>query len=251
MPPETIQKAVRAATRNGARGIAALPVLDNRNITRHPFNPEAAPQGRDVPMMIGICRTETSLLTGAAAPHLFNLNWDTLPEALAELMPGYDVAAILAGYRQLHPDYSPVNVYFTITTDRGFVRTSITQADRKADQGGAPVFFYMLDWNTPVDGGKWLCPHALDIGFVFDNVARSESMSGHGEAQQTIADAMSESWLAFARSGDPNNANVPHWPAYDSQARATMIFGVQSRIENDPRAKDRALFKRSPEPVSA
>jgi para-nitrobenzyl esterase len=251
LPAETIQKAVRAATRKGARAIAALPVLDDKTATRHPYNPEAAPQGLNVPMMIGCCRTETSLLTGAAAPELFQLTWETLPQALAKVLPGYDVAEILAGYRQLHPDYSPPNVYFSITTDRGFIRTSIAQADRKADQGGAPVFFYILDWDTPVDGGKWLCPHALDIGFVFDNVAKSESMSGHGEAQTKLAEAMSEAWLAFARSGDPNHAGAPPWPAYDSQNRATMIFAPDPRVENDPRAKDRALFRRAPEVVSA
>ena len=86
----------------------------------------------------------------------------------------------------------------------------------------------------------------LYTSFVFDNVAKSESMSGTGPEQQKIADMMSESWLAFAKTSDPNNAEVPHWPAYDVQSRATMIFDVKPRVENDPRAKDRALFKRAP-----
>ncbi|MFO1014167.1 MAG: carboxylesterase/lipase family protein [Caulobacteraceae bacterium] len=246
IPVEDIQKAVRAATRAGARGVGSGPVLDGRALKVHPFNPVAAETGRDVAMMIGTCRTESSLLTGAGQPHLFGLTWETLESELEKVMPGYNVPEILAGYRKLHPDYTPANCYFTITTDRGFLRTSIAQADRKAEQGGAPVYFYILDWDTPVDGGRWMAPHALDIGFVFDNVHKSESMSGIGPEQQKIADQMSESWLAFAKTSNPNNAHVPHWPAYDVANRATMIFDVTPRVENDPRAKDRALFKRAP-----
>ena len=127
-------------------------------------------------------------------------------------------------------------------TDNGFLRRSIELADRKAAQGGAPVYFYLFNWNTPVDDGKWKSPHALEIGFVFDNVAKSVSMSGAGEAQQHIADMMSESWIAFARTGNPNNPSVPHWAAYDPSARAVMVVDNTPKLVNDPRAKQLALL---------
>jgi len=37
-------------------------------------------------------------------------------------------------------------------------------------QKAAPVFFYHLDWVTPVLGGKRYVPHALDIGRLRDPV---------------------------------------------------------------------------------
>ncbi len=138
--------------------------------------------------------------------------------------------------------YDAPELYFTATTDNGFLRRSIQLADRKADQGGAPVYFYLFNWNTPVDGGKWKAPHALEIGFVFDNVAKSASMSGIGEEQQAIADMMSESWLAFARNGDPNNPEAPTWIPYTSAERATMVIDGDSEMVNDPRTKQMALL---------
>ncbi len=243
LPTERILSAWRKAAPAG-RSIADGPVLDGRTLTRHPFEPDAAPQGRNVPMMIGVCATETSMLIGAAQPELFDLTWSSLREKLAPQLAGLDASETIAQYRKLHPEYSPAEAYFRITSDRGFYRSSMLQADRKAAEGGAPVYFYILEWRTPVHGGKWMTPHALDIGFVFDNVARSEAMSGVGEEQQRLADIMSETWLAFARTGDPNNATLPEWPRYDAGRRATMVLDLEPRVIDDPKGADRALFKR-------
>jgi para-nitrobenzyl esterase len=90
--------------------------------------------------------------------------------------------------------------------------------------------------------GKRYVPHALDIGMVFDNVAKSESMSGPpGPEAQAIADQMSESWLAFAKNGDPNNAAVPTWPAYTAAQRNMMVFRTTPGIEVDIRSAERAI----------
>ncbi len=249
LPAERILDAWREAAPSG-RGLADGPVLDGRTLTRHPFDPDAPLQSRDVPLMIGICSTETSMLAGAREPELFDLTWSTLADALAPQLGGLDPAETLAQYRKLHPEYSPAEAYFRITTDRGFYRSSMLLADRKAAQGGAPVYFYLLEWRTPVHDGKWMTPHALDIGFVFDNVARSEAMSGLGDEQQRLADIMSETWLAFARNGDPNHGRLPRWPVYDATRRATMIFDLPPRVVDDPRGAERALFKRPPRPVT-
>jgi para-nitrobenzyl esterase len=45
---------------------------------------------------------------------------------------------------------------------------------------------------------------------------------------------MSEAWLAFARSGDPNIPTLPTWPAYSLDRRSTMLFDVAPRVVDDP-----------------
>lgn len=242
MPFEKIQ----AAARGAGFGVASGPVLDGRNLKRHPFTPDGPPQSKDVPLLIGLNRTESTLLIGGANPALFDLSWEDLPGKLSPLMPGVDAAHVIAEYRRLHPQHTASDVFFAATTDSRFLRGHIAQADRKAAQGGAPVFFYMLDWDTPVDGGKWRSPHALEIGFVFDNVAKSESMSGVGPEQQRIADLMSESWLAFARNGNPNNKLVPNWPPYSPPERAAMIFDLEPKVVKDPHGVERRLFDAIP-----
>lgn len=238
LPVEKIQAAARA----GGFSVASGPVLDGRTLKRHPFTPDGPPQSRDVPLLIGLNRTESTLLIGAADPSLFDLSWETLPAKLTPLLKDVDVTQVIAEYRRLHPTFTASDLFFAATTDSRFLRGHVAEAERKAAQGGAPVYFYMLDWDTPVDGGKWRSPHALEIGFVFDNVAKSESMSGVGPEQQRIADLMSESWLAFARSGNPNNRLVPAWPAYEASKRATMVFDLEPKVVEDPHGAERRLF---------
>ena len=51
-----------------------------------------------------------------------------------------------------------------------------------------------------------------------------------------MSDAMSESWIAFARTGDPNNAAVPAWAPYDLEPRTVMHFDVPVAVD-DPHAR--------------
>lgn len=239
---EQIEDAAKAVVEAGGRAAWRGPVLDGKNLKRDPFTPDAPAQSENVPMMIGTTRTENSLFIGLRRPETFELTWDKVAAALSPLAEGKDVDRIIAEYRRLRPDYSPTEMLFTASTDAGFHNRSIEQADKKARQGGAPAYFYQLSWNTPVDGGKWLSPHALDIGMVFDNVAKSESMSGIGEEQQKIADMMSEAWLAFARTGNPNHSGLPAWPEYNDKDRPVMVFDLTPQVVNDPHGPQRKLF---------
>lgn len=245
IPYQTIQQAVTAVARKGIMPNWG-PVLDGRALTRHSFTPDAPPASTDVPLLIGLNRTESTMFLGPRVPNAFDLSWEQLPTALSSQLPGMDVEDIIAKYRELRPEYNASDLFFAATTDSRFMRAHVAQAERKAEQDGAPVYFYMLDWDTPVDGGRWRSPHALEIGFVFDNVAKSESMSGIGPEQQRIADLMSEAWIAFARNGNPNNKLLPKWPAYNTKDRGGMIFNLEPKVVNDIHGQERRWFDSLP-----
>ena len=77
---------------------------------------------------------------------------------------------------------------------------------------------------------------------IFDNVPLAPHMVGTGSDAQVVADQMSETVLAFARTGRPGNPRIPAWPAYDLARRRTLIFAATPSIVDDPRGGERRLF---------
>lgn len=46
---------------------------------------------------------------------------------------------------------------------------------------------------------------------------------------------------SVARTGNPNHENIPDWPQYQNN-RATMIFGKDIEVIDDPNDKERAVW---------
>ncbi len=242
MPPERIEEAARKVASENRIAIASNPTVDGKNIPRHPFEDGAPPQSADIPVLIGTTRTEMSLLAGSRNPSLFEITWETLPDAISNLAPGINASDVIDIYRENNPDIGAVELYFTAATDRGFLNRSVELAEKKVVQGGAPLYFYLLNWDTPVENGKWFSPHALEIGMVFDNVEKSASMSGTSPEAQRIADLMSEAWLAFAKTGNPNHEGLPDWPKYNNQSLPVMVFDLEPEVVSDPHGEQRRVF---------
>src|SRR6185312_1400738 len=109
----------------------------------------------------------------------------------------------------------------------------------KARLERAPVYMYRTNWRTPVAGGRLLSPHAIDLSWVLDDTPYSSSFDGGGARVEQLARRMSDAWVAFARSGNPNHRALPEWPPYRPEAgRATLLFDDTCRVVNDPDGAD-------------
>jgi para-nitrobenzyl esterase len=133
---------------------------------------------------------------------------------------------------------------FLIGTDYPTAAFSRKIAERKTAKGKAPGYLYRFDWETPVSGGRLKSPHALEIPFVFANVGAplAARLAPDRPDVAALAAAMSDRWIAFARTGDPNTEQAPRWPAYSSSDRATMIFNSECRVEKDPNHPQRMVI---------
>ena len=252
MPMEKLMEATRAGGYYG-------PVTDGRSLPRDPFAPDDPSLSAQIPMMLGNTHDETRLLIGGGRPDLFTLTWETLPAALqanatflSSPTVSLPVDEVIAKYRRWHPDYSASDVFFAVTTDSRSWRGQVIEADRRAaDLVAQPrTWVYQVNWKSPVDGGRFGAPHTLDIPLGLDNVRLSPGMVGSSPDEiaraQKMADVVSECYLAFARTGNPNNPHAPEWPAFDETRRATMIFDLPPRVENDPRGKERRYLGQVP-----
>jgi len=221
------------------------PVLDERSLIRHPFYPDAPAQSAQVPMIIGNTHDETRAFLGGD-PANFTVDWAGLPAKLNQqnMRVDIDPATVIAEYRRLYPAYSASDVLFAATTAARSWRAAIIEAEERA-KAGTPAFVYQLDWVSPRDGGKYGAPHMADIPLVFDNIAAPGS-NATGPTAQPMADAMSEAFAAFARTGDPNCRAIPRWEPYGLPRRQTMIFDAPPHMADDPRGPERRLFEKAP-----
>jgi len=97
----------------------------------------------------------------------------------------------------------------------------------------------MFTWESPALNGILKSCHSLEIPFVFNNMEPPTELIGNSPERLTLAGSMSGAWAAFACNGDPNCEGLPYWPAYNIDTRATMLFNVECRVENDPCSQDR------------
>jgi len=231
----------------GSGGVYMGPVLDQRSLTRHPFFPDAAPEGLGVPMMCGNTHDETRGFIGWDAK-AFDMTWD---QVIAKL-PGQfnaridiDPETVVAFYRRTYPNYSPADVYFAASTAGRSWKAAIIQDEERA-KAGAPAYAYQVNWKSPKDGGIFGAPHTIDIGLVFGTLDAKGSIVGTGPESVAMSNTMSDAFIAFARSGDPNGGSLPKWEPYTLPRRQTMVFDNTSRMEDDPRGAEREFFNRVP-----
>jgi para-nitrobenzyl esterase len=231
LPASEIQDAAAAVTSGNVIG-GFSPSVDGIALPGGPFDPDAPALSRDVPVMIGANKDEATLFL-ISDPRFGHYTEEDVAKH-ARRAAGERAEALVAAARETFPDYSPDHIVSTVQTVTMFWGDSIRLAERKTALGGAPVYMYLLAWETPRGRGRLRSPHALEIPLVFDNVETSRNFVGPGDAPQTLAEQMSEAWLAFARTGDPSTAALPDWPAYEPGRRATMVFDLESRVVEDP-----------------
>ncbi|MCR9276940.1 MAG: carboxylesterase family protein [Pseudomonadaceae bacterium] len=70
----------------------------------------------------------------------------------------------------------------------------------------APVFLYSFDY--PVTRMMGAC-HGAKIASVYANATEA---TGSKPEAAIVEEAVCRAWIAFAHTGNPNHAGLPHWP---------------------------------------
>ena len=150
---------------------------------------------------------------------------------------------VLEVFRKTFPGVKPVDLWHLIDRlgeNRG---TAILQAARKAEQDAAPAYLYQFAWETPVLDGRPRAFHGSEVAFVFYNTDRCERMTGDTSEARELAAKVSDAWIHFARTGNPNHPGLPEWPAFTPDLEPTMVFDTKCEVRYNYDREAREVLK--------
>jgi para-nitrobenzyl esterase len=217
------------------------PTVDGKVLPDHAFDPVAPARSAKIPLMVGTVLNEFT--TALGNPALEQMTNDELVKRVSEQYKD-KAGEIIKVFRDAHPGAKPLDLFSRISAAR-VRQNAVTQAVRKAAQGAAPAYLYWFTWQTPILDGRPRAFHCAEIAFAFYNTDVAASMTGGGEDARALAAKVSDAWINFARSGDPNHAGLPKWRPYKPEQGAVMIFDNRCEVKNDPDRAERQVLEQS------
>lgn len=240
VPVDTLSAAQRKVlSRHSTR---FSPVLDGQCFTSHPFYPDAPEISSHVPMMLGTTRTELTNQMGGI-PGIFDMDEAAAKTRLERFIAAEDIDESYSTFKASRPESNPSEVFFKIVSARGYVKDQTLMAEMRALGATAPTYVYRLMWRQPVEGGRRVSQHSLDLPFMHDNAHTMEYMVGpETDSTRAMEDVMANSWIAFAKTGNPNNSSIPEWKPFDLENRYTMMLDDPPSLVADPHKAEREFM---------
>jgi para-nitrobenzyl esterase len=180
---------------------------------------------KSFPTMVGSVIAEFGF--GPGIPGRRGLSSEARRAKIAERY-GNHADELIALFKTAYPGRNELDI---LSLDTLFRPGALRYIDRKAAEASAPVYSYLFALEFDYDGGKsaW---HCSDIPFVFRNTDRVAVCNIEGVTEK-LEDQISGAYVNFARTGNPNHATLPQWPAWSSGHKATMVFDRESGVRVD------------------
>lgn len=215
------------------------PVIDGDLIPTDPMSAIRAGQAAGIDLMIGTNKDEATLLS-LKRVGLTPRNEAELRPYLANIPPGAR-KDLIATYKH-YPHRSGVNA---MTTDGVFAMPSIRVSEMQTQF--ASTYMYRFDWSSfTMDLVGLRACHGAELPFVFGTLDKSPgkyftALSNKKRIWQ-LSKQIQQSWVNFARYGNPDPSGQKAWAKYNTTGRNTMIFDKVTHLSTDPKSVQRIAW---------
>ncbi len=235
----------KAAASLGAKSVAelrALPaekvndaiggshwIIDGYVLPAEPYRIFQMGLQNDVPLLVGTNADEGLPFMDGVKTSVATFDND-VAKAFGPLPP-----ALMAAYRP-KTDAEAFAAFAHLQRDLRFGWDMRTWARLQSRSGHQPVFAYYFTHVPPYPAGSpyahWGAGHWAEMRYVFDQL-NLERWSWTPQDRR-LAEAMADYWTNFAKSGNPNGANLPTWLPYDIQHERALELGDEIRMIDYP-----------------
>jgi para-nitrobenzyl esterase len=196
------------------------PVIEPYLLPRSPYEVFVSGRQNDVPLLLGSNAEEARSMVD-----------------VTRVTAGTFVSGIAQSFGTLPP---PLMAAYPHTTDEE-ARTARLDFERdlrfgwdmwawarlQATTGRSPVYYYSFQQRAPFPKDSvyagWGASHFAELWYVFDHL--DQSPWRWTSTDRKVAAEISSYWINFARSGDPNGAGLPPWPAFENTKSKVQYLG--------------------------
>ena len=139
---------------------------------------------------------------------------------------GAKKADVVTGFKEAFPRKKVQDVLYYAGGTRPGVKNLL---NRKLEKTKTPVYNYVFAWEYPVDGGITSF-HCSEIAFCFHALAAPQvrTPTGGGPVALALQDKVSQAWINFAKTGNPNQPSL-QWKPYTKEDPQAMVFDTVSQ----------------------
>ncbi|MFS2004564.1 carboxylesterase/lipase family protein [Duganella sp. CT11-25] len=183
----------------------------------------------DVPLLAGWNAEEGKDL----APEILGTGDFTVtnhPKLMAKMLGYAPSDALLAAYPVTTNDQAKASMYQFTNDWWGWRTTHWAGLQGKYGRSKPYVYFFAHRPTAPLTPCGYGCGagHGAEIPFVFDNI--DQDQRPWSKADREVATRLADTWVNFARTGNPNGKGLPAWPAFDGSNASIFRIGDQDRL---------------------
>jgi len=204
------------------------PVVDGQFIAEPLAATYAAGRQAHVPLLAGWNRDEGGYVPGGATVQ----SW----AAEAKARFGDRADAVLALYPAA-TDVQAARAKADYQADNFIACATWTWIDAQRRTGGAPIYRYQFDLAAPKSQfHDETAFHSDDIEYVFGTLDSRPVAAWRAEDRQLSRQIMAY-WTNFAKTGDPNGAGLPVWPAFSATGQVLHLDQTINVQRDDHKAR--------------
>ncbi len=227
-------EALRAlpASKIVAQRFRPQPNIDGYVLNETPYDAFANGRQNDVDILIGSNEGEGLYFASGRT-----IGADNLSDELKRDFPPFVVSLI--GPKAPADDDAARAAFLAFEGDMRFGWNMWAWARLHAAAGNRKTFLYRFSHTPPGEEGA---THGAEMPYVFDHLDLKPL--AWTETDRRLAQTMASYWTNFAKTGDPNGAGLPEWPAFTQSRESALIIDDEIRAGAVPNEANLAAIDR-------